>query len=97
MPKRDWKPEGANPRMHLKVQPAPAPKAARLWSAQSATRDFRMAQWSDRTLDVSGKTIIAETLPPYEGFVAFYAELEYEVGGLRYFLSTQLRIAGNAK
>jgi len=29
--------------------------------------------------------------------VAFFAEMEFDVDGLRYFLSTQIRIAGNAK
>jgi len=34
---------------------------------------------------------------PDEGFVVFFVETEYEIDGLRYFLSTQLRIAGRAK
>lgn len=97
MPKLEWKHEGTNPKMQLTVRADPAPKAARLWSAQSPTRDFRPAKWSDRPLEVNGKTITAEAVTPDEGFVAFFAEMEYEVGGLRYFLSTQIRIAGNAK
>jgi len=57
MPKLEWKHEGANPKMQLTIRADPAPKAARLWSAQSATRDFRLVKWSDRPLEVSGKTI----------------------------------------
>jgi PhoPQ-activated pathogenicity-related protein/lysophospholipase L1-like esterase len=95
MPKVEWQHEGRNPKMRLKVEANPAPKAARLWSAQAPTRDFRKAQWSDRPLEVNGKTVIAEMETPAEGYIAFFAELEYDIDGLRYFLSTQLRIAGN--
>lgn len=94
MPKVHWRHEGANPKMQLKVESDPAPRAARFWSAQAATRDFRQARWSDRPLEVQGKTIRAETSTPAEGFVVFFTELEYDVGSLRYYLSTQLRVAG---
>ena len=94
MPKLTWKHEGTGAKMLLKVQADPAPKAARLWSAQAATRDFRKAKWSDRPLEVTDKGVAAEMAAPEEGFVAFFAELEYEIDGLRYYLSTQLRVAG---
>jgi PhoPQ-activated pathogenicity-related protein len=97
MPRLKWQHEGANPKMQLKVQADPAPKAARLWFAAAPTRDFREAKWSDRPLEVKGQAITAEMTTPPEGFVAFFAELEYEVEGMRYYLSTQLRVAGNEK
>jgi PhoPQ-activated pathogenicity-related protein len=97
MPKVAWKHEGANPAMRLKIQADPAPKAARLWSATAPTRDFRAAKWTNRPLEVSGKNIAAELTTPPEGFVVFFAELEYEIEGLLYFLSTQLRVADKMK
>jgi PhoPQ-activated pathogenicity-related protein/lysophospholipase L1-like esterase len=97
MPKVQWAHEGKNPKMRLKVEADPAPKAARLWSTTGATRDFRRSKWSDRPLEVNGKTITVDMEAPAEGYIVFFAELEYEVQGLRYFLSTQLRIAGNEK
>ena len=97
MPKLKWQHEGKSPKLTLKVEADPAPKAARVWSAQSETTDFRQAKWADRPLEVNGKTITVEMETPSQGFVAFFAEMEYEIGGLRYFLSTQLRIAGQAK
>ena len=49
----------------------------------------------------AGPLWVAHTCPemvaPDEGFVVFFVETEYEIDGLRYFLSTQLRIAGRAK
>ena len=97
MPRIQWQHEGANPKFHLKVQAEPPPKNARLWSTQAPTRDFRNSKWSDRPLAVSGKSIAAELAAPADGFVAFFAELEYEIDGFSYFLSTQLRVAGKEK
>jgi PhoPQ-activated pathogenicity-related protein len=94
MPTITWQHDGANPKLRLKVQANPAPKAARLWSAQSPTRDFRQSQWSERPLEVNAQGIAAEMTAPPEGFVAYFAEMEYAMDGLRYFLSTQLRVAG---
>lgn len=97
MPKLRWKHEGSGPKMTLTLEADPAPKAARLWSATAPTRDFRKAKWSDKVLPVDGKTVTAEMAAPAEGLVAFFIEAEYEIDGLRYFLSTQLRIAGKEK
>ncbi len=97
MPKVAWKHEGKNPKMQLQVEADPMPRAARLWSAEAPTRDFRKAKWTERAVPVEGKTLTTELVTPAEGFVAFFMELEYEMDGLRYFLSTQLRIAGKEK
>jgi hypothetical protein len=32
--------------------------------------------------------------PPEEGFVAFFAEVDYDLGELPYHLSTQMRVLG---
>ena len=97
MPKVAWKHEDSNPKMQLKLETDPAPKVARLWSAQADTRDFRQAKWTDQPINVTGKSLTADMTIPESGFVAFFAELEYDIDGLRYYLSTQLRIAGNEK
>jgi len=97
MPKVTWRHEGANSKMQLKVQAEPAPRTARLWSALAPTRDFREAKWSSRPLESNAKAFSAEMVTPAMGYVVFFAELEYEMDGLPYFLSTQLRVAGKAK
>jgi PhoPQ-activated pathogenicity-related protein len=94
LPHVAWRHEGANPKMFLKVFAEPAPRAARLWSAHAPTRDFRQAVWSSQPLAMSDKILAVEMTTPREGLVVFFAELEYEMDGLPYFLSTQLRIAG---
>jgi PhoPQ-activated pathogenicity-related protein len=97
MPKLQWHHEGQGAHMQLKVQADPAPKVARLWSARAETRDFRLSKWSERPLEIVGKSITADMAAPDEGFVAFFAELQYEEAGFPYYLSTQLRIAGKAR
>lgn len=97
MPKVQWKHTGDGPKLQLKVDADTAPKAARLWMAKAPTRDFRQATWTESPLKVDGKNVAAEVETPAEGFVVFFAELEYEIDGLPYWLSTQLRIAGKAK
>jgi PhoPQ-activated pathogenicity-related protein len=96
MPKLRWKHEGAGAKMTLTVDAEPAPKAARVWSTTAATHDFRKSKWTAKELE-TGKTLRAEMATPDEGLVVFFIETEYEIEGLRYFLSTQLRIAGKDK
>ncbi len=94
MPHVSWRHEGTNGKMSLKVFADPAPRAARLWSAHAPTRDFRQAIWSSQPLAMTDKILAVEMTTPREGFIVFFAELEYEMDGMPYFLSTQLRIAG---
>lgn len=93
MPKLTWKHSDAGGQFVLEAQATPAPKAARLWVAKSATCDFRKARWEERPLTLDKGKIRGEVEPPGEGCVAFFAELDYEVDRLRYHLSTQMRIA----
>jgi PhoPQ-activated pathogenicity-related protein len=95
MPKLSWKHDDADGKLRLTVQASPAPKAARLWVATAPTRDFRKATWEERPATVDEKGVVVGTVdPPAEGFLAFFGELEYETGGLRHQLSTQVRVAG---
>jgi PhoPQ-activated pathogenicity-related protein len=96
LPKLQWKHDDANGKLRLTVHCHPAPVAARLWVAHAPTRDFRKAKWVAQPATLQGSTVIGEVAPPSEGFVAFYGELDYEIDGLRYHLSTQLRIAGKS-
>jgi PhoPQ-activated pathogenicity-related protein len=71
----------------LTIQANPAPISARLWSASSASRDFRESKWSPSTL-TPGNTIRGSLSRPDSGKHAAFAELEYEIDGIPYHLST---------
>lgn len=88
MPKMTWVCKEADGVCRLDVESAAKVKAARVWRAQSDTRDFRPARWTAEPRDPGSVTIKA----PEKGFAAFYAEYEYELDGLTFTLCTQLRI-----
>jgi len=88
MPKLTW--EYTELKNHLAVKPGldGGAKAYYLWEAEAGTRDFRKSRW-----DRMGENIVGAAAPyPEKGFKAVFVEAEYELGGLKFNLSTQLRI-----
>jgi len=69
-------------------------KSGRVWVAESETRDFRKARWTETPLPMeAGATTTTLLLaPPRSGFSAAFVEAQFEVDGLVFPLSTQLRI-----
>ncbi|MBI4524947.1 MAG: hypothetical protein HY695_14180 [Deltaproteobacteria bacterium] len=97
MPDLTWKHETLSGMLRLVFESNPAPTGARLWVARAPTQDFRTAKWEEQAVSFSNGIINGEVTPPAEGYVAFYGELDYEIDGLKYHLSTQVRVTGNAK
>jgi len=93
MPSLQWKHETGDGKLRLTIDAAPAPLAARLWVAESPSADFRAAAWRERELKIAGGRIVGEIAAPEKGRVAFFGEVEYEIDGLRYKLSTQMRMS----
>ncbi|HMB04538.1 MAG TPA: phenylacetic acid degradation protein, partial [Isosphaeraceae bacterium] len=80
--------------LRLQVRSTPEPKSARLWVARSDSRDFRDARWEAKPMPINGSVIKGEVARPGEGFIALLGDLEYEIDGFRYHLSTQIRQTG---
>jgi PhoPQ-activated pathogenicity-related protein len=97
MPRLTWKHDEQNGKLRLTVEGTPSPQAARLWVAHAATQDFRKAKWVEQAVSVKQGKASEEVARPSEGYVAFYAELDYVIDKLPYHLSTQIRVAGNGK
>jgi PhoPQ-activated pathogenicity-related protein len=97
MPKLTWKHDDNQGKLRLTVEASPAPRGARLWVVRAPTKDFRKQTWAEQPATLKGGTVRGEVAPPAEGFVAFFAELDYEIDGIAYHLSTQIRVAGNEK
>jgi PhoPQ-activated pathogenicity-related protein len=95
MPKLTWKHDDADGKLRLKVESTTAPKGARFWVAHSLTRDFRKAVWKEQTVKLDDGSVVGEVERPEKGFVVFYAELDFEIEGIRHNLSTQVRVAGS--
>jgi len=92
MPKISWKHDDASGKARLTITAEPAPRGARLWVNQAATRDFRLSEWKESPAKIAGQTVTGEIAPPTNGAAAFFAELDYEIDGLPHQLSTQMRV-----
>jgi PhoPQ-activated pathogenicity-related protein len=86
--------DDGNGTLLLTVNSTPSPRAAKLWVARSDTRDFRESTWGSTEMTVSGGTAKGETPRPGKGFIALVGDVEYEVDGMPYHLSTQVRQTG---
>jgi hypothetical protein len=76
----------------LTVQADPLPKVARLWVADAEKRDFRKSTWKEQPAKIGNKAIVGSVEMPASGYRVFYGELEYELDGMTYYLSTQVRV-----
>jgi PhoPQ-activated pathogenicity-related protein len=96
MPTLSWKHEtSAQGDLKLSVTASPSPKTALLRTARSETSDFREATWTSSPMLQSGQTLTAEVAKPARGNVALCGDLEYEIDGIPYHLSTQVRQSGS--
>jgi PhoPQ-activated pathogenicity-related protein len=93
MPKLTWKTVEGKGAAAFAVTSDPAPQAARLWTADAPTRDFRKANWTATELP-AGRDIGAKVAKPKDGYRVGLVECEYEANGLTYRLTTQVRIVG---
>ena len=94
MPSLKWAHESVNGKLRLTIEATPAPTGARLWVAETPTQDFRTAKWREQAVTISNGIIIGEVTPAEKSHLAFYGELDYEIEGVKYHLSTQVRTTG---
>jgi PhoPQ-activated pathogenicity-related protein len=88
LPVLSWE-TGATPSgdIGLTIHADPAPRSARLWTATAADRDFREAKWAASPLE-AGTIITAPLAKPSSGHAAAFADLEYQIDGIAYHLTT---------
>lgn len=89
MPHVDWTWTNGGPDLHLAVKCDPAPLAAYAWTTTSETKDFRESKWSSHEINVTEGRCVLKTPKPIGSHLAQYIELQYEIGELRYSLTTQ--------
>jgi PhoPQ-activated pathogenicity-related protein len=94
MPRLQWTHSDADDKAVLQVEAEPAPSSARLWVADAPTQDFRKSPWKAQSVALDHAKFQGEVAVPTQGCRAFYGELDYDRAGLKYHLSTQLRIIG---
>ena len=89
-PTLSWKHDEADGKLRLTVDSDPAPKSVKVWTANSDTLDFRKSKWESVDFPKAETMVILEVRPE-KGNLGFFADLEYEIDGLSYHLSTQIR------
>ncbi len=90
MPKLSWTFTEEQDGLRLSVQSDPMPTSAQVWSADSTTLDFRQSPWTAKPVTPEGTMTVVRPRPE-TGNTAMFLDLEYEVDGLKYHLSTQLK------
>jgi PhoPQ-activated pathogenicity-related protein len=88
MPQLTWNfAEGAGGDFHVTIRSSPAPQAARIWTARSQNRDFRESKWEDAPLK-PGETMAYHGQTKTPGRLAVFGEVEYQVSGIPFHLTT---------
>jgi PhoPQ-activated pathogenicity-related protein len=78
--------------LHLTMRPVKTPTAVRIWTATSATRDFRKARWADRKIAAAEGAYTFTLTRPKTGYAAVFGEVSYPGGFAPLALSTTPRI-----
>jgi PhoPQ-activated pathogenicity-related protein len=88
LPALQWTHSQRGGELSLNVRSSAAPKAARLWTAHSPTKDFRDARWQCQPLEETDGAFAAQLPLPQRDHLAFFAELQFELRNLPYSLTT---------
>ena len=83
--------------LDFNLQCSVKPLAAYRYTAVAKTRDFRQSYWQQTPLDLNDKKATCKIEPPKMGYSASLLDLEFDLDGLKYDLSTTLRILEPAK
>lgn len=93
-PQLDWHHSDADGHLRISVQTKSPPQGGRVWFATCENHDFRRCTWQSQPADVTaaGKLVIGQIKPPAQGCLALYGEVDYDIDGLKFTLSTQVRV-----
>ena len=93
-PALSWDFEEKETGLELLMRSDPKPASVSVWTAESATRDFRDAVWQTWKTTLEDSTYRYTLKRPEQGYAAIFGELVYKSGGKNFFLSTNVRILG---
>lgn len=91
VPKVSWKHDDDDGALRLTVESSPRPVSARVWTTTARTLDFRESRWTDTPMNREGDRLIGRFQAPADDCAAIFGDLEFEIDGLKYHLSTQVR------
>ncbi len=88
LPELSWKPDVSDSSVGLTMSPAGTPQAVRLWTARSASNDFRESKWTSEDLKKTGESFTGASKKSGDERVAVYGEAQYEYEGVPYSICT---------
>ncbi|MFO7946699.1 MAG: PhoPQ-activated protein PqaA family protein [Armatimonadota bacterium] len=80
--------------LQLQISADPAPSKVQVWTAHSATRDFREAKWTSSDATAAEDGWSGQLDYPDEGYAAVFGEIVYDINGRPAYLSTAVKIIG---
>ncbi|MGH9326794.1 MAG: PhoPQ-activated pathogenicity-related family protein [Terriglobia bacterium] len=92
MPQLSWKFSESHQQERLIIRTSPPGIAARLWSAESRSLDFRKSHWTSIPMRHTGSGFEGGRRRPKGDNLAVFVEVNYSFEGQPYPLSTQIRI-----
>jgi len=92
MPVITWKHEDQPGALRLEVTSDQAPVTGQLWSARSKTLDFRKSKFTSVEMSRVDGRLVGNLQIEAGGHVVLFGHLVYQVGDIRYGLSTQVRV-----
>jgi len=93
LPKLQWTYAENGDGVELTVKSDVRPSRVRVWSAKSATRDFRDSEWTSSDSTPAGDAFVHKLATPSDGYSALLGEAVFNEGGdNQFWLSTNVRI-----
>jgi PhoPQ-activated pathogenicity-related protein len=93
LPKLAWRFDEQKDGVSLTVSSDVKPSSVNIWTAESATRDFRQSRWKSLPATAAAGEEFGYSLSaPSNGCAAFFGEAVFEGESLPLFLSTNVRI-----
>jgi PhoPQ-activated pathogenicity-related protein len=92
MPTLSWQHDDQEGKPRLTMRCDPMPAKARLWVADADKRDFRKSKWKEQPATINKNSVVGSIDSPNGAYRVFYGEMEYQLDGMTYYLSTQVRV-----
>ncbi|HLF11657.1 MAG TPA: PhoPQ-activated protein PqaA family protein, partial [Gammaproteobacteria bacterium] len=96
LPELDWEYRRDGAALMLCLRSKPAPSKVRVWTAGSASADFRDSRWIEAAVQRTEGVYVFELLRPLGGYAAVFAEAVFGRRRSAYSLSTNLSVLGTS-
>ncbi len=92
LPQLSWEFEEQEQAVRLNVQSDLPTRRMLIWKATAASQDFSAARWQSRRMENRGGEYTVQVQRPDEGYLAVFAEAQYDAADAPFYFSTNLRV-----